>query len=30
MIKFIDIETGNVFEGAKPYIHWYDEGQSVN
>ena len=30
MIKFIDIETGNVFEGAKPYIHWYDDGQSVN
>lgn len=30
MIKFIDIETGNVFEGAKPYIHWYEDGQSVN
>lgn len=30
MIKFIDIESGNVFDGQMPYVHWFDEAQSVN
>ena len=30
MIKFIDIESGNVFDGQTPYVHWFDEAQSVN
>lgn len=29
-IKFIDINTSNVFDGSKPYVFWFDEGQSVN
>lgn len=29
MIKFVDINTGNVYDGCKPYIHWFDEKQSV-
>lgn len=30
MIRFIDITTGNVFNGSKPYIFWFDKEQSVN
>lgn len=29
MIKFINIETGNVYMGEKPYIHWFPGAQSV-
>lgn len=29
MIHFIDIETGNIFDGHQPYCFWFDEGQSV-
>lgn len=25
MIRFIDIETGNVFDGSAPYIHWFND-----
>ena len=28
MIQFIDKE-GNLFNGSKPYIHWFDESLSV-
>ena len=24
MIKFIDIQTGNVFDGSGQYVHWFD------
>lgn len=30
MLKFIDIETGDVFDGTGKYVHWFDEGQSTN
>lgn len=30
MIRFIDTNTGNVYDGSKPYIHWFDGKQSVN
>ena len=30
MIRFIDVNTGNVYDGSKPYIHWFDGKQSVN
>ena len=29
MIRFIDINTGNVYNGDRPYIHWFDGKQSV-
>lgn len=30
MIRFVDLHTGNVFDGVKPYIFWFDDEQSVN
>lgn len=30
MIRFVDLKTGNVFEGASPYIFWFDGEQGVN
>jgi hypothetical protein len=30
MIQFIDINTGNVFNGDIPYIHWFEGKQSIN
>lgn len=30
MIRFIDITTGNVFNGSQPYVFWFDKEQSVN
>ena len=30
MIRFVDIETGNVFNGDFPYIFWIDGEQSIN
>jgi hypothetical protein len=30
MIKFIDINTGNVYDGCKPYTHWFPGEQSIN
>lgn len=29
-LRFIDINTSNVFDGSRPYVFWFDEGQSVN
>ena len=29
MIRFIDVNTGNVYDGNKPYVHWFDGKQSV-
>lgn len=29
MIKFVDINTGDVYDGDKPYVHWFDDVQSV-
>ena len=29
-LKFIDINSSNVFDGSRPYVFWFDEGQSVN
>ena len=29
MINFIDVKSGNVFNGSKPYCFWFDQGQSV-
>lgn len=28
MIKFVDINTGDIFDGNKPYIHWFEDAQS--
>ena len=30
MIKFIDLETGNTFNGSLPYKFWFDHGLGVN
>jgi len=29
MIRFVDTNTGNVFNGNAPYIHWFEGAQSV-
>lgn len=29
MIRFIDTNTGNVYNGNAPYVHWFDGKQSV-
>lgn len=29
MTHFIDIQTGNIFDGHQPYCFWFDESQSV-
>ena len=29
MIRFVDINTGNVYNGSKPYVHWFEGKQSV-
>lgn len=29
MIRFIDVNTGNVYNGNSPYIHWFEGKQSV-
>lgn len=29
MIHFIDIQTGNIFDGHQPYCFWFDDSQSV-
>lgn len=30
MIRFIDLATGNVFDGSQPYVFWFEEEQSTN
>lgn len=30
MVRFVDLETGNTFDGTKPYIFWIDGEQSIN
>lgn len=30
MVKFVNLETGNVFDGSSPYIFWIDGEQSTN
>lgn len=30
MITFVDINDGRLFNGDKPYIFWFENGQSVN
>ena len=29
MIRFIDVNTGNVYNGNTPYVHWFEGKQSV-
>ena len=29
MIRFIEVNTGNVYNGSKPYVHWFEGKQSV-
>ena len=29
MIRFIDVNTGNVYNGNTPYVHWFDGKQSI-
>ena len=29
MIRFIDITTGNVYNGNMPYVHWFEGKQSI-
>ena len=29
-IRFVDLKTGNTFDGSHPYIFWLDGGQSTN
>ena len=30
MIEFVNIKDGRVFNGNKPYVFWFENGQSVN
>ena len=30
MINFVDLNTGNVFMGGKPYVFWFDDAQSTD
>jgi hypothetical protein len=30
MVRFVDLETGNTFDGTAPYIFWIDGEQSIN
>ena len=30
MLRFVDLNTGNVFDGSNPYIFWFDGEQSTN
>lgn len=30
MLKFVNIDNGELYSGQSPYIHWFEEGQSVN
>lgn len=30
MIKFINLELGNVYDGSKPFVHWFEGQQSTN
>lgn len=30
MIRFVDLETGNTFDGSSQYIFWFDNEQSTN
>ena len=30
MIRFIDIQTGNIYDGEQPYIHWFPKEQGIN
>lgn len=30
MIRFVDLNNGSVYNGSVPYIHWFDDDQSVN
>ena len=30
MIRFVDLETGNTFDGSDQYIFWFDNEQSTN
>ena len=29
-MKFVDLNTGSVYNGDLPYIHWFDDKQSTN
>jgi hypothetical protein len=29
MVRFIDVNTGNVYNGNTPYVHWFEGKQSV-
>lgn len=29
MVKFINLETGYIFDGSKPYVFWFDNGLST-
>ena len=30
MIRFVDLKTGNTFDGESPYVFWFDNEQSTN
>ena len=30
MVRFIDLATGNVFDGSLPYVFWFEKEQSTN
>lgn len=30
MIKFINLQLGNVYDGSKPFIHWFEDQCSTN
>lgn len=30
MMRFVDLNNGSVYNGSSPYIHWFEENQSVN
>ena len=30
MVKFVDLNTGNIFDGTPPYVFWFDNEQSTD
>ena len=29
MIQFVNLQTGNIYDGSQPYIHWFEGQQST-
>ena len=29
-MRFVNLHTGNVYDGSKPYVHWFEGQQSTD